>query len=327
MMTQSASKSCPVRQPPGFTLIELLVVVAIIAILIGILLPALAGARRAGKTTQCASNLHQVAVSLLAYTADYKMRFPPILDRITDPQTGKIGMFWYDVPRLGAYMTQFDESNIIPSNTRNRTVGGGAMICPEHPLPGRSYAMNYWAASATKYDVGTNTFGTPGRNPLDPAEATRGRGFDATVVNVSSMILIGEAWGLFFNEGASTTNPPKAWFAAADIGDLGEPGERFGGGAGITSPAAFPGQWVSQTAGSYEMAGLTRSTVKTYVPFYRHGNKTLPFSPDGRANVAKADGSVGIYSQKELVEPGTGKSTLKLWWSTLDEQIVRSTAD
>jgi prepilin-type N-terminal cleavage/methylation domain-containing protein/prepilin-type processing-associated H-X9-DG protein len=324
MMNRRLFETGSRQRSRGFTLIELLVVVAVIATLIGILLPALAGARRSGRTSQCSSNMRQIAVSLLAYSADFKMKFPPNLDRITDPQTRKIGMFWYDVPRLGAYMTQFDESNITAGNTRNRTIGGGAMICPEHPLPGRSYAMNYWASSATKYDAATGTFGSPGRNPRDPAEAARGRGFDATVVNVSSMILAGEAWGLYFNEGASNANPPTAWFAAADIGDLGKPGERFGGGAGITDPAAFAGQWVSQSIGSLELAGLTRTTVRTYIPFYRHGNRTLPFSPDGRANFAKADGSVGSYSQKELAEPETGKSSLRLWWSNLDEQIVRS---
>lgn len=309
------------RKRPGFTLIELLVVVAVIAVLISILLPALSGARKSSRTIKCASNMHQLVVALTAYTADFRAKYPPNLDRIPDPETGKQGMFWYDVNRIGKYLPQADDSNISESNIKNRTVGGGAIICPEHPLPGRSYAMNYWASSATKYNTGTRVFGSPGNNPSDPNEFNRGRGFDATSDGASSTILVAEAWGLYFNEGASATNPPKAWFAAADVGDLGLPGQRFGGGTGVTDPAAFAGQWVSASAGSIEMLGLTRATVRTYIPFYRHGNKTLPVDPAGAANFAQADGSVVVLRQSELVRPVDGKSSLRLLWNTKDRTI------
>lgn len=60
----------------GFTLIELLVVVAIIALLIGVLLPALGKAREQGRTLTCANNQRQVATGLAAYTASNEY-FPP----------------------------------------------------------------------------------------------------------------------------------------------------------------------------------------------------------------------------------------------------------
>lgn len=58
----------------AFTLIELLVVVAIIALLIAILLPAIAQARRSGRFSVCGSHLRQFAVATGTYAADYDER-------------------------------------------------------------------------------------------------------------------------------------------------------------------------------------------------------------------------------------------------------------
>ena len=59
-----------VRPDQGFTLIELLIVIAIIALLAGLLLPALSGARQRGLSAVCISQMHQLQIAFQMYAHD-----------------------------------------------------------------------------------------------------------------------------------------------------------------------------------------------------------------------------------------------------------------
>lgn len=134
----------------GFTLVELLVVIGIIALLIGILLPALNKARQTANKTVCASGLHQIGLAISLYISQDKYGAYPWGNAPAEKVDGYSGTYaarWYET--LSHTLNSRD--------TMTETYGGEATNPPrwhmnpmfkdkDAPFPGGlcHYTSNVW---------------------------------------------------------------------------------------------------------------------------------------------------------------------------------------
>ena len=129
----------------GFTLIELLVTVAIIAVLIAILLPAVQGVREAARRSQCQSNLMQIGLALSNYQMVHGV-LPPGTQNPSGPieskEAGGYHMGW-----LAMILPYLEEQNAYqkidlgasvydPANVPVRNHRISVLQCPSDSYPG-----------------------------------------------------------------------------------------------------------------------------------------------------------------------------------------------
>lgn len=155
-------------RPAGFTLVELLLVVAIIALLIAILLPALRAARVAAGRAKCSSNVHQVALAWNMYLdAELPGVFPKYTKNIQWFYGGKIHRV--QAPALGVrplnrYLGQDPYENRVaeifhcPSDRGFEYVAG--------PVQGHRFEPSSYNYFGNSYPANSIFFAVPAKPPV-----------------------------------------------------------------------------------------------------------------------------------------------------------------
>lgn len=121
-----------------FTLIELLIVIAIIAILAGLLLPALDRARRTSRATACVNNLKQIYLGFQNYSSDYDGYYP---------------RYGFDSQPYCYWFSENKAYNYV--NSISRYCGSKVLTCPTNKLttPTQSYMMTWYLGIANRKAV------------------------------------------------------------------------------------------------------------------------------------------------------------------------------
>jgi prepilin-type N-terminal cleavage/methylation domain-containing protein/prepilin-type processing-associated H-X9-DG protein len=121
------------RTRTAFTLIELLVVVTIIGVLAGLLLPALAAAKRRGQQAVCLNNLHQLGLAASMY-ADDGCKYPPAWINST--------CRWMDL--LKPYVPKNSGAYLCPSDPKRIPLPWDPAITMSYGINSFNFAGNQW---------------------------------------------------------------------------------------------------------------------------------------------------------------------------------------
>jgi len=172
----------------GFTLIEVLTTISIIALLVGLLLPAVQSARESARRVQCSNNLKQIGLAMTTYQSTYNV-FPMPIQELDDAK-GVFGTFSVHVALLPFLdnATLYSSLNVSRPTSAEYLAGAGGVshsspdpanytcartslsvfACPSDPVQ----MSNQWAGTNYRTNMGVLIEPEPGK--LFPIESRNG---------------------------------------------------------------------------------------------------------------------------------------------------------
>ena len=263
----------------GVTLVELLAVCAIIGILAGMALPAIARAINRSRLTQCANNQSQVALAMVNHN-NFHGYVPGWLN--LPPSGSGSGTCTWTVPLL-PYLGRTDIYDMWPLLPNNPTID--TLVCPSNrPAAGLPYPVVHY----------TGNVGCTGTNPFDGVFLNlTGTGVDAR--QATSLEAVAEADGtsttLAFAEKAASDFLPHTWIFARNVSGT----AIFG--SGTTAPPVFG------VSGSPLSPVINNPSARTFAPSSVHGRIAVVAFCDGRTTFLSDN--LQPYEYGQLLTPMT----------------------